>query len=429
MSRHFLSLYLLIVLTLAVASWGQDRLLQAYGKPEATDDRALAVAAAAVVQHLQRVPREDWGAYVAELAASAGVQVELYARRDFAGDAILDRLDRGEQARLESGDGEAWNLGRIDHDTVLAIRTGGPTGERSRIEWLLTFLFYTLIALVLMTWIWPLTRDLRSLERAAASYGDRNWRFEAAVGPRSQIYPLAKTFREMARRIDGLIASHKDMANAVSHEIKTPLSRMQFELALAERATDAADLRARLAAIRSDIAAIDGLVQATLGYAILERADVALNFSAHDFTTLVPALTEALARERGDCIEVGCEVAPAATDVVCDAHLFEAVLRNLLYNAMRHARREVRVTFAIESGRNVLMVDDDGPGIPAADRQRVFDSFVQLEPGASGKTGYGLGLAIVRRALEWHGGDVHAEDSPLGGARFRAAWPLRPERS
>jgi signal transduction histidine kinase len=109
--------------------------------------------------------------------------------------------------------------------------------------------------------------------------------------------------------------------------------------------------------------------------------------------------------------------------VVCDLHLIEAVLRNLLYNAARHAKREVRVSFSAEAGINELIVDDDGPGIPAADRRRVFDSFVQLDQPSGKKSGFGLGLAIVRRALEWHGGEVTAGDSPLGGARFRAVWP------
>lgn len=426
MARHFVSLYLLIVLTLAIASWGQDRLLQHYARADVADDRAPAVAAAAIAAHLRGIPKDQWSAYVAKVGADAGVGMELYSRQDIAGSAILERLDRGEPARLESNRGETWDLGRIDANAVLAIRSVPAPQERTRLEWAITFIFYTIIALVLMIWIWPLTRDLRVLERAAARYGDRNWRFDLNIAPRSQIYPLANTFREMARRIDGLIESHKDMTNAVSHEIKTPLARMQFELELVERAASAAELASRLENLRGDIAAIDRLVQATLGYAILERADVALNVGAHDFTTLVPALTETLARQAPAQVRIRCDVAPTAKSVMCDGHLFEAVLRNLVYNAIRYAKRDVMVSFAEAGGLNILTVDDDGPGIPAGDRERVFDSFVRLDPDRAERTGFGLGLAIVRRALEWHGGTVRAEESPLGGARFRAEWPARP---
>src|SRR4029077_10608365 len=141
-------------------------------------------------------------------------------------------------------------------------------GQRGPLEWALTIVFYGLMALVLMFWIWPLTRDLRALEKAAARYGNRNWRFTAGIKPHSQIYPLAETFRRMAARIDGLIASHKDMSNAVSHEIKTPLSRMQFEFELARNALSVVDVKSSLSNIKTDIDAIDGLVRATLGYAI-----------------------------------------------------------------------------------------------------------------------------------------------------------------
>src|SRR5277367_1420211 len=119
-------------------------------------------------------------------------------------------------------------------------------------------------------------RDLRALEKSAARFGNKNWVFDAHIKPRSQIYALAQTFRKMAARIDGLIASHKDMSNAVSHEIKTPLARMQFEIELAQQS---------------------------------------------------PASRPGL--------EVITEVSAGADAVICDLYLIESVLKNLLYNAAR----------------------------------------------------------------------------------------------
>src|SRR5207248_6883368 len=134
---------------------------------------------------------------------------------------------RGENAYMRSSTGYYWVLKRIDADHVLALKSPEPASQKGPLEWGLTLVFYAVIALVLMFWIWPLTRDLRALEKAAALYGNRNWRFTAEIKPHSQIYALAQTFRRMAARIDGLIASHKDLSNAVSHENETPLSRMQ----------------------------------------------------------------------------------------------------------------------------------------------------------------------------------------------------------
>ena len=235
MARHFLSLYLLIVLTLAAVSWGQDKLLQTYGSQGGGDDKSLNVALDALENQLRSVPPEQWRSTIAALAAKTGVGMELFNARDIAGRETLDKLERGEIVHMESTAAEPWVLKRLDDGRVLALKSVEPEARRGALEWTLTLLFYAAIALVIMIWIWPLTRDLRALEEAASSFGNRNWAFDADIKPRSQIYPLAQTFRKMAARIDDLIASHKDMSNAVSHEIKTPLSRMQFEIELAQQ--------------------------------------------------------------------------------------------------------------------------------------------------------------------------------------------------
>jgi two-component system OmpR family sensor kinase len=286
-----------------------------------------------------------------------------------------------------------------------------------------TLLFYAVIALVIMIWIWPLRRDLRTLEKAAAGYGNKNWAFDAAINPRSQIHSLAQSFRKMAARIDGLIASHRDMSNAVSHEIKTPLARMQFEIELAQQAQSAPEVKASLANIKADIGAINDLVTATLNYAILERADMTLNVGTYDFRSLIPAIAECVKREARPEIRLCAEVHGDAAQVNCDLHLIESVLKNLLYNASRYARRDIRVAFSSHDGVNELLVDDDGPGIPESDRKRAFESFVQLDQAKNKRRGFGLGLAIVKRVIEWHEGEVVICESPLGGARFCATWP------
>ena len=422
MTRHFLGLYVLIVLTLAAVSWGEDKLLQAYGNQDASADRFQIVAMSALAHQLRGISPNDWKTVLASTTADTGMDVELFATRDISGRHTLDRLRRGEIATMSAG-AESWLLRQLDGDHVLALRSVEPQTQRGMLDWTLTLVFYAIIALVLMIWIWPLARDLRSLERAAAQFGNRNWRFDATIKRHSQIYGLAETFRQMADRIEGLIASHRDMSNAVSHEIRTPLARMKFEIELAQQATDVAQVRDALGNIKADITAINDLVTATLDYAILERADMSLNVSKYDFTTLIPAITEAVRSDTRTAILITAEVQSDADEVKCDVHQFEAALKNLLYNASRYAKHEVRVEFCTYAGRHHLFVDDDGPGIPKQDRTRAFESFVRLDGTRNEKTGFGLGLAIVKRAIEWHGGEVVILDSPLGGARFAASWP------
>lgn len=426
MARHFLGLYLLVVVTLAVVSWGQDRLYQIYSKPDAADNRPLATAMVILTDRLHAAPPDSWSALIADVARRTGIDVELLATNEIAGADTLQKLRRGENAYMGSSHGDSWVLKLIDDNHVLALRSRDPAATRGPLDWGVTILFYALMALVLMIWIWPLNRDLRSLERAAAQYGNRNWQFAAPIKQHSQIYPLAQTFRRMAARIDALIASHQDMSNAVSHEIKTPLSRMQFEIELAHSATNPEELHRSLSNIKTDVGAIDGLVKATLAYAILERADLTLNLSHNNLTILIPAIVESVKSGTRAGITLTSSVQSDAADVVCDIHLFESVLRNLLYNAGRYAASRVSVTFAIRAGVNELRVEDDGPGIPEAQRSRVFESFVQLSPAAGKKVGYGLGLAIVKRAIEWHGGAVKIAESALGGALVCVSWPAAP---
>ena len=423
MVRHFLGLYLLIIFTLAVVSWGQDRLLRAYSSTDAADDRPVAIAMSTLADRLHGEPPEKWRDIITGVAARTGVDMELFATRDIAGDETLAKLAHGAIAYMEAAGGDSWALRRLDADYVLAVKSAAPGARRGLLEWSLTMLFYAAIALVIMFWIWPLTRDLRALEKAAGQFGNRNWSFNARIKPHSQIYPLVQTFRRMAARIDGLIASHKDMSNAVSHEIRTPLSRMQFEIELAQQATTVEEVRRSLSHVKTDIAAINDLVAATLSYAILERADVTLNVNSHNFTALIPAIAASVAHDARPDLQISADVQSDAAAVRCDVHLIETVLRNLLYNATRYAKHSIKVAFTSYDGVNRLLVDDDGPGIPQADRNRVFESFVQLERTAGRKTGFGLGLAIVKRAIEWHGGEVSVVESPLGGARFCVTWP------
>jgi two-component system OmpR family sensor kinase len=424
MARHFLGLYTLIVLTLAAVSWGQDKLLQAYGARDASDDRALAAALSAVENQLQGAPTSEWKHLVERVSAETGGGYELFAATDIAGRKTLVELREGKIAYMQAAAGETWALKQLNHDYVLAFKSQAPGTQREPLEWMITVLFYAAMALVIMIWIWPLTRDLRALEHAAARFGNRNWAFDAQIKPRSQIYALAETFRKMALRIDGLITSHKDMSNAVSHEIKTPLSRMHFEIELAQRAQSVSDVKISLDNIKADITAINELVSATLNYAILERADLSLNIGTHNFTALLPAITEFVRNDARPDIKIGTLLSGNTDKVICDLHLIETVVKNLLYNAARYAKHEVHLAFTVHDGVNRLSVDDDGPGIKEEDRQRVFGSFVQLESTQHNKTGFGLGLAIVKRAVEWHDGEVLITKSPLGGARICAVWPV-----
>ena len=183
MTRHFLGLYLLIVMTLAAVSWGQDELLQRYSTQEAPEEKASAAVMAAVQDQLRGVPQTEWRQRLADMATRYGLDMDLFATTDIAGGETVTNLKMGKIAHMQESAGQSWTLKQLDTDHVLALKSVEPRAQRGVLDWVLTAIFYAAIALVIMIWIWPLRRDLRVLDRAAARFGDRNWEFDADVKP------------------------------------------------------------------------------------------------------------------------------------------------------------------------------------------------------------------------------------------------------
>lgn len=425
MARLFIQLYLLIVATLLVVGWGLDRLWQLYGDQVALDDHGSNSALLLLQHELEKLPPEHWALHVEEANRAMPAQILLFDGRQIVGETVQEKLDRGEVAHLQSGSDYWLHLKQVPgSDSVLALKQHRHAQERSPFEWLLMLIFYAAIALVIMIWVWPLSRDLKILERATRRFADNSWSFEADIKPNAQLFPLARAFRQMAARIEALISSHKDMSNAVSHELKTPLARIQFELAIAEKADDIETMRRHIDNIKGDVNEVNALATATLDYAILERADFSLHISRCQVAEVLAAIVEHASAEAGAAPQISFHNGAPSLQVSCDLHLMERLVKNLIYNATKYARRRIEVALAQRGGEFRISVEDDGPGIPAGDRERVFDSFVRLSPCGAGKDGFGLGLAIVKRVAEWHNGSVRVTESQLGGACFEVILPI-----
>jgi two-component system OmpR family sensor kinase len=187
-------------------------------------------------------------------------------------------------------------------------------------------------------------------------------------------------------------------------------------------------MRARRDDLRRDVRELDELVTELLTIGRLEQGASQLA----PMEVVVDALVDSVAgnvandvADRGIVLDVSTLGAPVTH--VCDPKLVARALLNLIRNGTRYASRTLRLSATGDArGALVLAVDDDGPGIPAADRARVFEPFQRLDSSRDRQTGgFGLGLAIVRRVAVVHGGDVRLEDSPLGGARFVITLPAR----
>ena len=178
--------------------------------------------------------------------------------------------------------------------------------------------------------------------------------------------------------------------------------------------------------MEEDLDELDELIESSLTYSRFEREQPELHLTSVDFASWLSDEVESL-RILSRELEISIDTSslPEGQKVELDLKSMPYAVTNLLRNALKYGRKKIVVSTEVV-GKNVRVhVDDDGIGIPADERQRVFTAFTRLDRSRDRATGgHGLGLAIVRLVLEQHGGSAFADESPLGGARFTLSWPL-----
>jgi two-component system sensor histidine kinase RstB len=257
--------------------------------------------------------------------------------------------------------------------------------------------------------------------------GDLNARADASS--QDAIGQLAATFNGMTAHIRRLIESQREMTRAVSHELRTPVARLRFGLEMLVDIDEVSERRSKAEAMDRDIDQLDELIDEILTFARLEEGSPAIDFSRVSMPDLLERLCEELVPISGGIrIEID-EAALAALppeDIYASGseRYLHRVLQNLVTNALRYAASNVVLRYRSDGELAVLEVEDDGPGIPEADRARIFKPFARLDESRQRKSGgYGLGLSIVQRIAEWHGGRVSVHQGESGGALFRMTWP------
>ncbi|WNO08747.1 ATP-binding protein [Teredinibacter sp. KSP-S5-2] len=357
---------------------------------------------------------------------------ELVAVDDFANSKIYKSLAGGEPVYLEMDDGSVTSYKRIAQSLyVLAVKTDFPETRNPVAYRLSIVFFYVAIALVVYFWVWPLSRDLQRLQLQAHNIGKDGAPKKIDIGKRSAVYPLARAFNKMSKRIKELVSSYKDMTYAVSHELRTPLARMKFALEMLQESKkdDQEQFVSQVGDIKKDVADMDNLINQLLNYAGFEKESGDLDMQEGDLVEMVAAHIDLF---ESQCPEIqfsfNAEVSPC--NVFCEWNLMERAVHNLLQNATRYARKNIVVHIHIEKTcpkqQVCIQVEDDGVGIPETERKRVFSAFVRLRNGTNvEKSGFGLGLSIVQRVMQWHEGRASVDVSAMGGARFTLRWPVK----
>ncbi|WP_432417574.1 sensor histidine kinase [Actinoplanes solisilvae] len=228
---------------------------------------------------------------------------------------------------------------------------------------------------------------------------------------RDEIHRLAVTLNGMLHRLESARIRQRAFVADAAHELRSPLTNMRTELEVSQRLPDT-DWQALSTDLLTDVERLTRLVDDLL---LLARSDdggtgrvISAPFRSVDLGALVGTVTD-----RYPSVSYLRPAAPM--EVTGEPDALGRVVANLLDNAVRHAKSRVQVTVSAQGSHRVITVTDDGPGIPDADRERVFDRFTRLDDArARDAGGSGLGLAIVRELVRRHGGTVTLSDAGPG---------------
>lgn len=270
----------------------------------------------------------------------------------------------------------------------------------------------------------PVSRQFELVESTAQQIADGD--LSARIGKEGRVgaSKLAGAFNNMADRTETMVRTQGELLQAVSHELRTPLSRIHFAVDLIRTATSE-EREEKLQALELASDDLDKIVGELMTYVRMENAP-----AAEPSEVIVADVVDALFSKqsiltpdvefaRGDGVNSGLSL-------TVDADGFDRAIHNLISNAAKYGGGRVQVEAQQTAEHVVIDVNDNGSGIPESDRSRVFDPFVRLSQSSG--TGVGLGLAIVRRIANRHGGTIEVDQSPLGGCRVRTKWPVAPTK-
>lgn len=320
---------------------------------------------------------------------------------------LLARLQAGEVIGLNS-DSEVT----FYHLTDTGLLQIGPFPERppeSVAQWRLLFLGGMLLVLLLL--IYPMFRDLRNLQNQAIEFSKKPFRMSEAASPTSAIYPLAETFRRVSNMVIDYCQMNQDLARTIAHEIRTPLSRINFQLALSGDANDGTGT------IAKSVSDIESLVDKYLNFSRVELQEEFIRRKQIELEDFFAELEEDLGNS---CPELHISFYFQDENAWMEPDSLAIAVQNLVTNARKYANDSVEVRFKVEGARCVLTVEDNGPGL-ASEGIELTDAFTRA---ATDEQGYGLGLYIVKKVMMWHDGELTLDRSPtLNGTRATLSWP------
>jgi two-component system osmolarity sensor histidine kinase EnvZ len=425
LGRSLLIIVTPLVLLQVVSTWiFYDRHWELITRRLAT---GVAGEISSVIDNRRNFPGPDnqvWLFYSA--AANMGLQISfrpndiLTNSRDQAGNTRLDRL-LGNALRERVR--RPFTIDSETRDREVRIQIQLPDGvmdvtvERERLFSSTTYIFVMwmvgtslVLFAVAMMFMRNQVRPIRRLARAVDSFGKGRDVPDFKPEGATEIRQAAAAFNVMRERIQRTITQRTEMLAGVSHDLRTPLTRMKLQIAMLGNDEAAEEMR-------GDVAEMEKMVEEYLSFA---RGDSAESMVMTDIGTILRDVARN-APAGGEPVSVETE---GSLEIPVRPNGFKRAITNLVNNGLLYGG-SVTISARRNGDQVEITVDDDGPGIPEAEREEVFRPFYRLDSARSPDTaGSGLGLTISRDVLRAHGGDLTLEESAQGGVRARLRLPV-----
>ena len=434
MNRLFLRFVLLVLLSVSAATVTIYFVFRHFfGDPLEEIARGQAAAQIFLLeQYIDKAPADEWLVRLNKVREISKSDLELIplgtARATLTpakaqalehGSIVLDLPGKSFYRRVDlRGERYVGSDDDVIHVQGLPIDIG-----RAMTMEALRFVIVALALLIPIAW-WSRAhwRSLQQLSQAADDYGAGKLKTRLSIARNDSLYPLAHCMNQMAQRIDGLLDAHRSLLHSVSHELRTPIARLEFGLELLSGEAQTELPQARMQAMEADLAELNALVKELLDLASLERKP--LQKEQCDIAGLLRDNLLLLEHHLSGK-QVTAEFPSDFGKIFADQRLLNRALRNLLLNAAKYSDHRIKISLAYAaSGDLQIAIEDDGPGIPADERARIFEPFYRLDRSRDRETGgFGLGLAITSKAIAMHGGEIQVAQSSLGGAQFRVILP------
>lgn len=345
--------------------------------------------------------RED---FIRHWEEKSEVEIHFQSRSDFqVPDDIAETFRDGIPLLLESEGEMSLHLYLKNTDQVMSLLSPiSGRSQQSPLNLILTLLFYLVVIAVLLAWLYPLIRRLVMLQQAATKFGTGDLSSRIKPSRTSYIASIEKDFNRMANQIQTLVDDNQLLSRAVSHNLKTPITRLRMGIDVLEEAADSAEKDRYIKRINNDLDEMQSLVETLLYYSSLDEFELRLENERIDLCQFIPNIIN---NKITTCIIINSDYPDGEMIVHSDPKYLGMALTNILSNAIQYSKSTILVSVSLKElgpKKNVISVtvEDDGKGISENDRVNAMKPFWRghSEPAIKG---HGMGLAIVARIAQW----------------------------